>query len=196
MAEKRADRESVIAKITKCLYEINGIFVALLSLSITGIMCVQVFIRYFLKGNLTGMEDYIYFFLMWMVFIGAGVAVYENTHLRSDTLIVLIKNKRFLNKALLAVDFIEAVLYFVFLYFSYLYILDCVAIPGKTRVWKIPNLVGQASVMYGAILIVAFGVYVYVKNTKLRIKAFKAYRSGELDKYDSPDKLEDGGAEV
>ena len=196
MAEKKLDHESILSKVMKCLYELNGIFVALLILSITVIMCVQVFIRYFLKGNLTGMEDYIYFFLMWMVFVGAGVAVFENTHLRSDTLIVLIKNKRFLNKALLIVDFIEVVLYFAFLYFSYLYILDCLAIPGKTRVWKIPNLVGQASVLYGAILIAAFGIYVYLKNTKKRIRAFKAYKSGELKKYDSPDKLDDGEAEA
>ena len=142
------------------------------------------------------MEDYIYFFLMWMVFIGAGVAVFENTHLRSDTLIVLIKNKRFLNKALLVVDFIEVALYYVFLYFSYLYILDCLAIPGKTRIWKIPNLVGQASVMYGAVLIAAFGLYVYAGNVQKRVKAFKAYQSGKLGKYDSPDKLDKGEAEV
>lgn len=189
--EKKLEKEGALSRLVRFLYEFNGYLVALLILSITVIMCIQVFIRYFLKGNLTGMEDYIYFFLMWMVFTGAGVAVFENTHLRSDTLIVLIKNKRFLNKALLVVDFIEVVLYYVFLYFSYLYILDCLAIPGRTRVLKIPNLVGQASVMYGAVLIAAFGLYVYVKNTQKRVRAFKAYRSGELEKYDSPDKLDE-----
>lgn len=196
MAEKKSGCKSTVSKGMKCLYELNGIFVALLSLSITAIMCVQVFIRYFLKGNLTGMEDYIYFFLMWMVFVGAGVAVFDNTHLRSDTLIVLIKNKRFLNKALMVVDFVEIVLYLVFLCFSYLYILDCLAIPGKTRIWKIPNLVGQASVLYGAILIAAFGIYVYIKNTKKRIRAFRAYQTGRLKQFESPDKLEDGEVEA
>lgn len=189
--EKNLEKEGVLSRIVRFLYELNGYLVALLILSITVIMCVQVFIRYFLKGNLTGMEDYIYFFLMWMVFTGAGVAVFENTHLRSDTLIVLIKNKRFLNKALLVVDLIEVILYYVFLYFSYLYILDCLAIPGRTRVLKIPNLVGQASVIYGAVLIAAFGLYVYVKNTKKRVRAFRAYRSGELEKHDSPEKLDE-----
>lgn len=194
--EKKLEKEGALSRVVRFLYELNGYFVALLILSITIIMCVQVFIRYFLKGNLTGMEDYIYFFLMWMVFTGAGVAVFENTHLRSDTLIVLVKNKRFLNKALLVVDLVEVVLYYVFLYYSYLYIMDCLAIPGRTRVLKIPNLVGQASVIYGAVLIAAFGLYVYVRKTKKRVRALKAYQSGELEKYDSPDKLDEGEEET
>ena len=196
MSEKEFKRKKPISKFMRYFYKFNGFLVAIISMCITGIMCVQVFLRYFLRGNLTGMEDYIYFFLMWMVFVGAGVAVYENTHLRSDTLIVLIKNKRFLNKALFVVDFIEVVLYLVFLYFSYLYLMECMAIPGKTRIWKIPNLVGQSAVMYGAILIAAFGIFVYVKTTKKRIEAYKAYKSGKLGKYDSPDQLDNGEEKV
>lgn len=188
---KKTGERTLLSKVIKFLYEFNGCFVAFLITSITAIMCVQVFLRYFLKGNLTGMEDYIYFFLMWMVFVGAGVAVFENTHLRSDTLVVLIKNKQFLNKMFFIVDFIEVVLYCLFLYYSYLYILDCLAIPGKTRVWKIPNLIGQSAVIYGAILIVIFGLYVYVRNTKKRIRGYKAYKSGELNKHDPLDNLDE-----
>ena len=182
-------KKRAAAKFLKLFYRLNSGFVALMCIILSGIMFVQILLRYVFKGDLHGMEEYIFFFYVWMVFVGAGVAVFDNTHLRSDTLIVLIKNKRFLNKMLLVADFFEVILYVAFLYFSYRYILDCIALPMKTRVMKFPMLVGQSAVMYGAFLIALFGVTVYVRQTRARIKAFKAYRSGKLGKYETLDDL-------
>ena len=70
------------------IYEFNSGFLCAISTIMFLLMCVEVFIRYILRGDIRAMEEYIYFFLMWLVMLGAANAVLENSHLRSDTLTI------------------------------------------------------------------------------------------------------------
>ena len=77
--------KSFLGKLMAYIYEFNSGFLCAISTIIFLLMCVEVFIRYILRA----MEEYIYFFLMWLVMLGAANAVLENSHLRSDTLTML-----------------------------------------------------------------------------------------------------------
>ena len=163
------------------IYEFNGGFLCIISTIMFLLMCVEVFIRYVLRGDLRAMEEYIYFFLMWLVMLGAANAVLENSHLRSDTLTMLIKNKKKLNTVMIFVEVVELALYAMFAFYATLYLRDAIDLPAYSRVWRLPKLLGQSSVFYGGVFMLIFGTYRFFKNLQRRFKAYKAYRSGELD---------------
>lgn len=188
--------QSVPRRILTLIYKANAVLLGTVSLIMFSLMCIQVFIRYILKGDLRAMEEYIYFFLMWLTMLGAANAVLENSHMRSDTLTSMIKNKRLLNVFMIIVDFVEIIMYGLFAYYSYLYLMECIALPSFSRVWHLPKLLGQSSVFYAGVMMLVFGLYRFYTDIRLRLKAFRAYRSGELGRYDEAEKLLEGSDEL
>lgn len=170
--------KSFLGKLMAYIYEFNSGFLCAISTIMFLLMCVEVFIRYILRA----MEEYIYFFLMWLVMLGAANAVLENSHLRSDTLTMLIKNKKVLNTIMIFVEVVELTLYAMFAFYAALYLRDAIELPAYSRVRRLPKLLGQSAVFYGGVFMLLFGAYRFAANLRHRFKAYKAYQSGELDR--------------
>jgi len=71
---------------------------------------VQVFFRFVLRSPLAWTDETARYAFIWMVFLGAAVAVKKKTHIRVDLLELLIKNE----KAKGVLEFINWALFLVF----------------------------------------------------------------------------------
>ncbi len=149
------ERNKKLAPLRKFV-QINNILMALMGFILFSVMTVIVFLRYFLHTELSAALEYLYFALVWLFFLGACNASYEKSHLRADTLEVLVKNE----KALLVVEWIKQILqiflHIIFLYFSIRFIVSAVHLPKYTDVLRLPLLIGYSAVLYGAITMLIY----------------------------------------
>ncbi len=149
------ERNKYLAPLKKFV-EINNILMAIMGFILFSVMTVIVFLRYFLHKELNAALEYLYFALVWLFFLGACNASYEKSHLRADTLEVLLHNET----ALLVVEWIKQILqmflHVVFLIFSISFIQKAIALPAYTDVLRLPILIGYSAILYGAITMLIY----------------------------------------
>ncbi len=90
---------------------IKGLTIAVLSI-ITLMVSVEVFLRYLFGASLYVTEEFTRYALVWMVFLGASVAIRENYHFRMEILV-----DRFRGRSRAALDLAAHLLLAVFLVF-------------------------------------------------------------------------------
>lgn len=155
------DRNKRLAPLKKFI-QVNNILMSLMGFILFAVMVTIVFLRYFLHKELNSALEYLYFALVWLFFLGACNASYEKSHLRADTLEVLVKNKT----ALLVVEWVKQIvqvfLHVVFLIFSIQFIRKAVALPAYTDVLRLPVLIGYSAILYGAVTMLIYtGIHFY-----------------------------------
>lgn len=149
------ERNKWLAPLRKFV-EINNILMAIMGFILFSVMTVIVFLRYFMHKELNAALEYLYFALVWLFFLGACNASYEKSHLRADTLEVLLKNET----ALLVVEWIKQILqiflHTVFLIFSVSFIKKAIALPAYTETLRLPILIGYSAILYGAVTMLIY----------------------------------------
>lgn len=155
------ERNPKLAPLKKFI-EINNMLMALMGFILFAVMVTIVFLRYFMHKELSAALEYLYFALVWLFFLGACNASYEKSHLRADTLEVLVKNEKALYVIEWVKQIVQIILQFVFLVFSCSFIKDCIALPKYTDVLRLPVIIGYSAILYGAITMMIYtGIHFY-----------------------------------
>lgn len=149
------ERDPRLAPLKKFI-NLNNYLMAIMGFILFSVMITIVFLRYFLHKELNSALEYLYFALVWLFFLGACNASYEKSHLRADTLEVLVKNKT----ALLVVEGVKQVLqlflHIVFLVFAVRFIQSAIALPAYTDVLRLPVMIGYSAILYGAVTMLIY----------------------------------------
>lgn len=108
--------------------------------------------------NFVGYEEIVIIFAFWMYMLGSAYGSYDNSHIRADVLSVVMKEgvrKDFLS---LLEKVLTLLLSLVFLYWAITFIIWSANAGGSTPAWRIPNIVGQSSVVVGLILMMIYNI--------------------------------------
>ena len=146
----------------KKFVEINNILMAIMGFILFSVMCTIVVIRFFFHKELSSALEYLYFALVWLFFLGACNASYEKSHLRADTLEVLVKDEKVLHIVEWVKQVLQIILHVVFLVFSARFIMRAIATPAYTSTLRLPYMIGYLAVLYGAITMLVYtGIHFY-----------------------------------
>ena len=146
----------------KRFVEINNILMAIMGFILFAVMCTIVVIRFFFHKELSSALEYLYFALVWLFFLGACNASYEKSHLRADTLEVLVKDEKVLHIVEWVKQVLQIILHVVFLVFSVRFIMRAIATPAYTSTLRLPYMIGYLAVLYGAITMLVYtGIHFY-----------------------------------
>lgn len=140
----------------KKFIKINNIFMAIMGFILFSVMCVIVLIRFFFHKELSAALEYLYFALVWLFFLGACNASYEKSHLRADTLEVLVKNEKALHIVEWIKQILQIILHTIFLIFSIRFIIRSFELPAYTSTLRLPYMIGYLAVLYGAITMLIY----------------------------------------
>ncbi len=81
-------------EISKVLAIFERFTTVLLLLSATGVLFVNIILRYFFGEGLSWAEEYIAYAMIWVTFIGAAICVGEKRHVAMRVILDSLKNER------------------------------------------------------------------------------------------------------
>ena len=145
-------------RIFRSYIKFNNALMSIMGFILFAVMFAMVVARYVLHKDFSTASEYLYFALVWLFFLGGATASFEKSHLRADTLEVLVKNKTALLVAEWVKQLLQVSLHIVFLVFSIKFIIKAIEIPAYTSVLRMPILIGYSAVLYGAVTMLVYTV--------------------------------------
>lgn len=143
----------------------RGILV-LSSASVVLLMTVSVFLRYVLRTDLFGIEDFLVIGAFWLYFIGASYGSYDESHIKADILSLYLKG----TKLQVIINFISSLITLIVSIVFTKWAVDLfiwgIVMKGKSPAWGIPYYVPQSSLMVGFILMSFYFVIYLIRDTK------------------------------
>ena len=107
-------------KLVKCFLICKEYFLAISSLILAFTFFFVVILRYLFQADLFAYEEWILMVAFWIYFIGGAVGSYENTHVKADFLLSVIKNEKTKWLVNNCVVFIEVIVCVVLCYWAWL----------------------------------------------------------------------------
>ncbi len=125
-------------------------------LIITGIMVTVItfaaVIARALNFNLLGYEEILIICAFWLYMLGAAYGSYENSHIKADIIVVMMKEGFLKDLIALLRNTLSVVLGIIFLLWA-VQLLEWTIINGQqTPVWRIPVTVAQSSLTFGLVV--------------------------------------------
>jgi TRAP-type C4-dicarboxylate transport system permease small subunit len=142
--------------------------------------CIVVFMRYIFQADLFAYEEWILIVAFWMYFIGAAMGSYENSHIKADFLLTLLKTARSKWILVNVTLFLELLVCLVLVYWAWLMIFEELsAYPEweRTSALQIPYIVPRLSIFVGLALM-AFYTFLHLYSG-LRSGPSKGWESQE-----------------
>lgn len=119
--------------------------------------------RYIVKSDLYASEEIATLLAMWLYFISAGYASYENSHIRADILMEFVK-KEMARKVIKCFNQGVAIIVLVFLvYWGIEFAAWSIGAGGKTAGWKIPYIYSQIPITIGFFIMLVYSIYHFIK---------------------------------
>lgn len=160
---------SLLHKVDYYLMKVMTFLSGLLILSMTVIVCLQVFIRYVLKASLGMLSDLPPYFLVFVVWISSVIAVRNDDHIRIELLDGIIKNKEVVKWINAAIKGIMTVAMAIFAYHCCIYVANAFAQGTSDPALKIPYWVLYSILPITSVLMTIY----YGVNTIKQIKGGK-----------------------
>jgi len=123
------------------------------SLMLSGVMVTEVVSRYFLGYPIWGWEELAMISAMWLYMIGAAMAAYEGTHLKTEIVSLWIKNPRNLRIVKALASLIALIMAGFMAYWSSDILFWGLKQNPTTPVFDIPWVVAQSSLFVAGIII-------------------------------------------
>jgi len=133
------------------------------SLAMALTFCVVVVMRYVFEADLFAYEEWILVIAFWMYFIGGAVGSYENSHIKADFLLTVLKTARSKWLLINLTLFLELIVALVLTYWAYLMIAEeLAAYPEweRTSALQIPFIVPRLGIFCG-LLLMAFYTFLH-----------------------------------
>ncbi|MCZ2721049.1 TRAP transporter small permease subunit [Marinomonas sp. 15G1-11] len=83
-----------LQKIHVCLLSFQRVLIGISTFTISVLIFIQVFIRYFLDIPLYGVEEIAAYLAVWLYFIGSGYGIYKGNHISASVMDLLLPNQR------------------------------------------------------------------------------------------------------
>ena len=151
----------LVARILRLLNKFNTYMLLLTSVCMFSTMCVEVFIRYILKGDLVAMEEYLFFIAVWTIFLGSANGSYERSHVSADTISVVFKNPTVLKAGEFIRQNLTMLLSLAFAYYGFTFLQGSLALKTYTTIYRLPFLIGHSAVFYGTLFMAVYQLYHY-----------------------------------
>ena len=173
----------------KCLFDkvsINffGIVMVFCSLALSTLITAAAFVRYVVRGDLFGYEEWVKLLAFWLYFMGGAYGAYNNTHVSADLIDAYLKGKPRQIMTFIR-QLITSAMSFVFVYFGYYFFMFGLLGPlpkneiltvgwngvdltfksidlwnvraiARTTVWQIPLWTSYAAIFLGLIFMAIF----------------------------------------
>ncbi len=140
------------------------------SLFLTLMICAATFVRYVLKGDLYGYEEWVKLLAFWLYFMGASIGAFNRTHVSAD-IVNSYMPEGFLKRLMFFVkDLITVGVSLLFVWYGYEFFMfgfmgplgTRIAIP-KTTIWRISLWTSYLAVFSGLI----FMAYYFTRDLVL-----------------------------
>ena len=176
---------SLLARGLRAFNKINNVALVIAGVIMFGLMCWSVFMRYVLKSDMLAMEEYLFFFSTWAIFLGAANGTLEKSHVCGDIFATTFKSPVLLWLNEFLKQLLCWVLVVLFAYYSVLFFRNAMELPTYTTILRLNIIIGKSAVLYGAVVMAIYQTYHFVDY--LRMQFHK--------KNDPNETLNEGGAE-
>lgn len=139
-------------KIVQRMLDFKRFILILTSLIMALTFCAVVFMRYIFEADLFAYEEWILVIAFWMYFLGGAVGSYENSHIKADFLLTILKTPRSKWLLINTTLFLELIICLVLSYWAWLMIdEELTAYPHweRTSALQIPFIVPRLSIFVG-----------------------------------------------
>lgn len=150
----------------RVLVAMQGGILIFASLMLAGLMVTEVISRYFLGYPIWGWEELAMLSAMWIYMIGAAMAAYDRSHLKTEIMPLLIKDPRKLRLTRALALLIALVMAGFMVYWSSDLFFWGLEQRPLTPVFHIPWVVAQSSLFLAAILISIYFLHELVDNIR------------------------------
>jgi len=113
---------------------------------------VQVIFRYVLEMSIMGTEELARYCMIYLVFLGAALAVYRKSHITLDAITTIIKNKSALKALLYFLDVVAFFVMVVFAIWSWEYLVYAIGSGQKTVDLEMPYWIPISSLFVAGAL--------------------------------------------
>lgn len=151
------------------------------SLAATGCIIYSCILRYIFHGNFYGSDEVILSFAFWLYFSGAMYGSYENSHIKADILMTMIKNLRVKDTFGLIAQLVNAVVNLILITWAANYFVWGIVKMPLTTALKIPLVIPQSAIFFGLLVMGFYHIYYLVQNTRryLREGHFSVPQEGD-----------------
>ncbi|MGE4484153.1 MAG: TRAP transporter small permease [Oscillospiraceae bacterium] len=147
---------AALKKIFNGLYKIET-FIAIFSLSIlTGMVVIQVFLRYVLHSPLFGIEEMETFPIIWIYVFGGTMASFERSHIQCGIIGVFCKNKTVLFISDLVRDIVCLIISCTICYWVYDYFRYCLKVWKLSGILNIPLFYAESTIFICLVIMAIF----------------------------------------
>ncbi|MDT8284597.1 MAG: TRAP transporter small permease, partial [Thermovirgaceae bacterium] len=144
-----------------------------MSVILAFLIALATFVRYVLKGDLYGYEEWVKLLAFWLYFSGAAIGAFKETHVSADLVHSYVPEgglKRFL---IFLKDLITVGITFLFVWYGYSFFMfgfmgplgTGIALP-RTTIWRIPLWTSYLAIFLGLIFMAWYFSVSLFKSTK------------------------------
>ena len=172
----------------KCLFDklstkFFGVVMVFCSIALSTVITAAAFVRYIVRGDLFGYEEWVKLLAFWLYFMGGAYGAYNNTHVSADLIDAYVKGKPRLILTFIR-QLITSAMSLVFVYFGYYFFMYGLLGPlakdiltvgwngtdltftsidflnvraiARTTVWQIPLWTSYVAIFLGLIFMAIF----------------------------------------
>ncbi len=160
-----------LALMYELLLKVQRFILILTSLTVVGIICAAVFMRYVLHKDLFAYDELVMIAAFWLYFIGAAYGSYEDSHIKADIIQISLSTNH--PKAAAVIGLIarglELFLTITISVWAWSLISWQFKFMGHTMGWGIPIAVPQGAIFIGFVLMAFYALIHFVKELMLLI---------------------------
>lgn len=161
---KKQYKRKGLSTIIDYLVKMENGSIILFFILLTIMSSLQVLFRYVFRISAPWTEELSRYFMIWMVFIGAGWATHAENHIAINVIDLFLKNKKIIKFVEVLTALALSVFSFVFLRSALTYILQIIRSNEHTIATKIPMWIPQFCLIIGGVLILVHSIEVLTKK--------------------------------
>lgn len=146
------------------------------------IITYQVVLRYVLKAPLTGIEELMTFFIIWLYMMGGSVASEQRTHIECGILTLYIKKEKTMAIFLCFKNIFSMVVCIWLTRWAYWYFDYSLKLWKTSDILKIPMFLGESAMFIGLVFMLFFGALEMIDAFKNAARIFGGNTTEEVDK--------------
>ena len=147
------------------LLKMQRVILVLLTLIVAFGMFIEVWLRYFLKLPLMGIEELTILAAFWLYFLGGAYGAYERNHIKAE-LIHLLLGRRALGTVTIVMGLLAVILGCLLSVWGYNYVIWAIAKRPESPIFRIPMVYVQSSIFVGFVLISFYSFIELIDKTR------------------------------
>ena len=170
--------------VDKILVNSFGMSCFVASVLLVLIITIATFVRYIVKGDLYGYDEWAKLIAIWLYFMGAAYGAFNESHVTADLVVGFIPDGIFRRSLILLKDTISLGICLLFLWYGYDFFMFSllgpvgtgVAIP-MTSVWRIPMWMYNLAIFLGLACMAFYLIKYFLRDIFLLLRAVKGDRA-------------------